>query len=235
LGSVTAVFVTLSVSCYYDNTPPTLSELNDSYPELRLSLSGFTPGAGLKLRIYTPKTRYTYPSEYTLYVNGNGGYAGVFYLPRGTTGFSFLLFIDTNNDGVVQAGEFFDYRLATIGTQSGFVEVAIPGSSAPVLTVYNSVAPLPASGQKVCIYDPVTESNWSSSVAANLPPFPQFDRPVTYLSDWFPVSVLLPGGISQNTALASGSWNEVCVGDLNSNNLFDAGETVTVSPVVVIP
>ena len=221
------------LSCYYDATPPDPSELNDSGPRLILSMDGFTPASDVYVRFWD-KSAKAYPLSYGLKIDAGGSFQLEIVTELGTTSAGLFVFVDENQDGVIDAADYGNYTSGIVVSDGEKVPVYL-NYSAGTLAAYTSVAGNAASGQKICIYMPVAEATWSTSLIDNIPEYPKFNENELELTAWGPVSIFSTAALTQTVALPPGNYDETCITDTNSNDKYDSGETVSTTAGITVP
>ncbi|MDH4262432.1 MAG: hypothetical protein OEV78_05230 [Spirochaetia bacterium] len=225
----------VNTNCNSDRVPNP-SKLNDTRPRIVLSLSGFNPGSKTYIRFWEGNNAFTYPSNYALYIDASGRLLGEIVLSQNTTSADVLIYVDQSGNGILDVGDFGTYQSIRVNTSDIYTNFNVPYQAA-TLTAFSSATPLPSAGQqKICIYMPTAKPAWSSALISSMPQYP-FDLKdsTLVLSDWFPVSIVTSGGITQTfpkiAALGANAYNETCVLDANLNGKYDTGETLSTTPV----
>ena len=222
--------------CFFDSKTPDPSRFHDTSPRLTLSLNGFYPGAKVFIRFWEGNSAYAYPSDYALYVDAAGKLLTEIVLSQGAVSADALIYVDQSANGTLDAGDFGTYQAAiSIDANAPFTYLDIP-YAAGTLTAYNTLASIPSTGQKICMYMPGAKPAWNTALLSAIPKYPKMLNTSLTLLDWFPVSIISTTGIIQNvpvmTALGIGSFSEICVDDANSNGTYDSGETISSSVAV---
>lgn len=220
--------------CYYDNTPPLDSELNDIRPRLVIKLSGFAAGVTVRVRYWSDSQPRALPASYPLKTDiGGGGHISL-AANVGAAEISYMLFVDQNNNSAWDIGDFGIVQSGLL--LDGEYTYANVAYSAATLASYStlSAAPAPGQGVKVCMYSPIGLPPWISGHAQLLPEYPDFGEATLTLDDWLVTSKIdSSGGVP--AYLPPGNYYETCVSDANSDGVWSSGEAVSAASPVTVP
>lgn len=221
---------TAGAICFYDSKTPDYSRIHDTRPRLTLSLTGFHPGSRAYVRYWEGTRAYAYPSDYALYIDAAGKLLSEIVLTQGVASADVLIYVDQSGNGILDAADFGTWQTALpIDTNSPYTYLNIAYSPG-TLSAYNTTAALPSAGQKICMYNPAIKPAWNTALLSAIPKYPEMTNATLTMKDWFPVSIVTTGGITQKapliSALGIGAYNETCVLDANGNGIYDSGDTV---------
>ena len=227
--------IVFSVQCFFDAQPPGTDKLYDQRVQVVLHGSGFSAGARIFVRFHDARKSYAWPDSLNMVTDISGQFVVTISAAQGSSQVDYLLYVDQNYDNKWDNADFGLHRSVVVNNQSRIIEsiAYVPNT----LRLYQRIeTQLPASGKLTCVFMPSGEGVYNGEYSHQVPDFPVMTNPLVKLSfyDWFPAADMDAANTVINY-LVSGSYNESCIEDINSNGYYDTNETIRTAINITIP